>query len=138
LGRDAGAIERTPDGRFLAQVVQARYALSFERTQRPFKRLGPTDRDHRNALSREVAAPASSERLYRDPVALSLDKDDGLHHDLLNAVLLRELAPQDHHAIPRLAQSTLGPHGKLPRDTRPSKRGAANAFAGEQSACRHG
>jgi len=48
--------------------------------------VGATDSDHRNALGREVAASASSERLDRDPVALTLDEDDGLHRDLLNAV----------------------------------------------------
>jgi hypothetical protein len=33
--------------------------------------MGAADRDHRDALRREVAAPADGERLDRDPVALA-------------------------------------------------------------------
>jgi hypothetical protein len=84
--RNVRALKRASNRGFLTSVIQACNAVRFQHRQCALKRVSATDRHHHNVFSRKVAAAAGSQRLDRDPIALTLDQNDTLHSNLLNGV----------------------------------------------------
>ena len=79
LGAEAGPLDGEPEVALVAGVAQAGEpdALGDEQVKETPDVPGPPNRDDGDALSREVAAAPSGERLDGELIAHALDEDDG-------------------------------------------------------------